>query len=123
MLVCDSIITEAQTNKKTLVGVFDTWHVPQTPFTIGPFWVYIKMTDATGKYIFRLKLVVLDNEKVVAEAVTREVEIKDRLSAFEIPLPMPPIPIPEFGGYELQIYANDVYVGRSVVNVQRIVGG
>ncbi len=122
MLVCDTVITEAQTNKKTLVGVFDKWRLPQVPGVVGPFWVYTKLIDGVGKYVFKVRFVFLDEDLTVAEAVTREVEFMDRLAAAELPFPMPPIPVQKQGTYELQLYANDVYIGRSVMQIEQLTG-
>lgn len=122
MLVCDTVVTEAHTNKKTLVGVFDKWRVPEIPGLIGPFWVYTKLIDGVGKYVFKLRFVFLDEEQTIAEAVTKEVEFLDRLAAAELPFPMPPIPVQKSGMYELQLYANDVYIGRSVTQVEQVGG-
>ena len=117
MLVCDNVITEAGTNKKTLVGVFDHWNLPAIPANVPPFWVYARLTDAEGKYIFDLKFIYLDGEKRLAEARTSEISAIDRLGFIDLAIPLPFLPVEKAGRYEVQLYANDVFVGRTTMSV------
>lgn len=117
MLVCDSVITEAGTNKKTLVGVFDRWNVRELPTNVSQFWVYTRLTDAEGKYIFQLKFVYLDEDKLLGEAHTSEISALDRLGFVELAFPVPFLGVEKAGRYEVQLYANDVFIGRSTMSV------
>jgi len=114
VVLCDRIITEAQTNKKTLVGTFDTLWAQQPPF-LAPVWLYIRLTDAEGKYRFKVKLVYLDADTPIMEAETAEVTAADRLAYGELVIPIPAIPLQKEGTYEFQIFANDVYIGRTTM--------
>ena len=57
MLVCDYVITERGTNKKSLIGVFENIGAGTFPCTHFAMSIYIKLTDAQGAYQFRLELV------------------------------------------------------------------
>lgn len=114
-LLCDRVITEAGTNKKTVVGVFDTLHAVQLPFQV-QFSLYIRLTDAQGRYRFEVKIVHLETDTPLAGARTSELQMGDPLGYYELVMPFPSIPFPTEGRYEFQIYANDVYVGRTTIN-------
>lgn len=118
-LLCDQIITEAGTNKKTLVGIFDTLHSPALPFK-RQLWIYLRLTDAEGRYRFRIELVHLETEKPIFGVETNEVEAKNRLGFHEIVVELPPVPLPDQGTYEFQIYANDVYIGRILLKAELV---
>ena len=114
VVLCDRIITEAQTNKKTLVGTFDTLWAKNPPFAT-PIWLYLRLTDMEGKYRFKIKLIHLDADTPIMEAETNEINAEDRLKYGELVVPIPAIPLEREGTYEFQIFANDVYIGRTTM--------
>lgn len=117
MLLCDKVITEAGSYKKTLVGIFDRWLLPQLPTNVGGFWVYGRLTDAAGKYVFKVRFVYLDDDKVLGEAVTDEITATDRLAFFDLAFPVPALAVEKPGLYEIQLYSNDIYIGRTTALV------
>ena len=119
ILICDSIITEAVTNKKTLVGIFDSIKVSQLP-VFQRVGFYFKLTDLSGKYRFTVRIVKLDGEQLLGGLDTNEFEWHDPLSPVHLALNLPPLQFKEFGRYEFQLLANDVYLGRATVNVTKM---
>ncbi len=119
MLICDQVITDAETKKKTLVGVFDRYLTTGVPLRAN-LAVYAKLVDAVGSYLFMLRMVNLKNENPVIDLKTNLFEWKEPRQAMELALNFRGIPIPEFGAYEFQLYANEVYVGRATIDVQRL---
>lgn len=119
-LLCDMIITDAATSKKTLVGIFDSFNLPGLPAQVGGFSLYARLTDAEGKYTFRVRFVRLEDDKVLAEATTNEIEATERLGFCDLAMRLPPLPLERAGRYEFQLYANDVYIGRTTVDARLI---
>src|ERR1035441_8953551 len=66
MLVCDQVIGEQGTGKKSLIGIFDNLHAPGFP-TQTRLAVYVKLADAQGNYKFRIRLVKLKDEAPIAD--------------------------------------------------------
>lgn len=119
VLICDTVIVDAESQKKTLVGLFDMVAVSQVPF-IQKVGFYAKLTDLEGTYTFRIRLVQLgEEEQLLVEGTAGPYEVDDRLTCIEIALNLPPVPISEYGRYEFQFFANDMYVGRAMMNVVR----
>jgi uncharacterized protein DUF6941 len=114
MLVCDQVIAEQGTNKKSLIGVFEIFNAFGFPVFIPRIAIYVKLADAFGKYQFKLRLVRLKNEQLVAE-INVEAEVKDSAHYTELMLNMGNLPFPEAGKYEFQLYAGDVYLHRVTV--------
>ncbi|MFH1777349.1 MAG: hypothetical protein ABH952_07325, partial [Candidatus Omnitrophota bacterium] len=65
MLLCDGIITEAGTNKKSLIGIFENISTQTFPCQHSQLSVYIKFTSAQGKYHFRLELVNISKNVII----------------------------------------------------------
>jgi hypothetical protein len=104
MLVCDQVIAEQGTNKKSLIGVFEVFNAFGFPTMIPRIAIYVKLADAFGKYQFKLRLVRLKNEALVAE-IAIDADVTDSAHYSELVLNMGNLPFPEPGKYEFQLYA------------------
>lgn len=118
MLLCDQVITDAETGKKTLVGVFDAIHPENVPFLYaGGFSVYARLSDAEGKYLFKVEVVYLDEDKALSSIETAVLQAPDRLAFVDLVLRIGGMGFEKFGKYEFQLFANNVYIGRSTITV------
>lgn len=115
MLVCDQIITEMGTNKKSLIGVFDNYFSPSFPFVVPRIAIYVKLADAGGEYLFKLRVVKLKDELVIAEIGVRAV-IADPTQYSEVALNIGGFALLEPGKYEFQLYSGEEYLHRVTIN-------
>lgn len=120
IVLCDYVILEQGTGKKTLVGVFDDMWSPSEPVNqrIGFF---ARMTDLEGKYVFVIKVVRIAAEgEIVVSAgnIQMEQPVTDRLMKLDLALNLPVV-FPNFGMYEFQVFANDIFIGRAVMNLRQ----
>src|SRR3990172_6809166 len=120
ILMCDTVIQEAGTGKKTLVGVFDRFVFPNVPAQIGGFTFFARITDLNGSYSFRIDVVDLREDKKLARIETNEFTHDDPLGSMDLVLPIPPIRFINFGKHEFQLYANNIYLGRCVIDVTKL---
>ncbi len=118
-IVCDTVIHDAGTQKKTLVGIFDRVQSPTAPFAINSVGLYAKMVEGSGPYTIRVRMVNLKDESPVMEISTNA-----NWNAPEMPLELGMnllgIPLKEFGTYEFQLFANDIFLGRAVITAQKL---
>jgi len=117
ILVCEHIVLEQGTGNKTLVGVFeDLWSLSEPiVMSIG---FYAKMTDLEGIYRFSIRVVRISVESEIVVSggdIQMEQPVTDRLANLDITLNLQTV-FPNFGKYEFQLFANDMYIGRAVVN-------
>jgi hypothetical protein len=113
ILLCDQIIVDERSKKKTLVGVFDTVYAKQFPATHRRLSVYVRLTDAEGQYQLRMDYVQIKTDKLLGHAEIPAVSLPDRLKTHELVMEFPPIKIPEAGDYEFRLWANNRYIGRA----------
>lgn len=114
VLVCDTAVADPNTGKKTLIGVFDRINVGRFP-TQHPMSVYVKLTDAEGYYRVNIKFVQVSTGRALASA-DGELQAKDRLLSTDVHIGFPPLPIPEAGRYEFQVWANSTYLGGTSID-------
>ncbi len=118
ILVCDAGTVEPGSGKKTLVGIFDRVLTDNIP-TNRQCALYFKITDAQGKYIFKIEYAQVSTGAKLAGATSKVLSIEDRLKATDFILDFPPLLIPDAGQYEFRLYANDMYLGRAVITAEK----
>ncbi|MCK5450380.1 MAG: hypothetical protein KAI70_01295 [Candidatus Omnitrophica bacterium] len=113
MLVCDKVITEAGTNKKSLIGIFGNINAFKFPCVHHFLSVYIKFTDANGRYKFRLELTDLENNTSVGKSeIPKEVNVNNPLETHDLVFNLVGIRFTHPGKYEFRIFANDEVFGQ-----------
>jgi hypothetical protein len=113
-LVCDIAVTDPSTRKKNLIGVFKIVNVGKFP-TQRPMSLYVQVTDADGYYKTEIRYVQVSSGKIIAEA-QGELQANDKLASPDILINFPPLPIPEEGRYEFQIWVNKVFLGATFLD-------
>jgi len=122
LLVCDTVIEDKVTSKKSIIGAFtDIWshNFPCVHYRMG---VYFCLTNAEGEYEIRLKLIKTDSEDLLAEAGL-SVTINDILSINDFGINLPMAVFPKPGRYEFQIFANKEFLSRKEFRVSKVHGG
>jgi hypothetical protein len=111
-LLCDQVVSDEFTKKKTLVGVFDRIWVSGFPTKHFPVVFYARLYDGQGEYNFRVDYVRANSHQVLGSA-SGKIAVANRYTGIEFSLAFPPIPIPEEGDYEFQLWINDHYIHRT----------
>jgi hypothetical protein len=111
LLVCDQVIEDKATNKKSIIGAFTHIWARSFPCHHPKMGIYFCLTDAAGDYDLTLRLVHADSDNVLAEANFR-VRIADRLSITDFGLNLPVVPFPVPGRYEVLLSADKEFLGR-----------
>lgn len=119
-LTCESVIHDAETQKKTLVGVFDRLLSPGVPVAISGVGVYAKLVEGGGEYAFRIRLVSLKDESPLLD-VTAPAKWELSEAPYELGINFRGLLFPAFGDYEFQLFANDIYLGRALLRVEKMV--
>jgi hypothetical protein len=124
ILICDRVIQEAGTAKKTLVGIFERVKTSGLPATFA-FGIYGRLIDAEGEYGLRVRLCKTDsegNERVLFE-LKSTATVESRLIPVDIAINFPTVKMDEYGRYEVQIYADDMYLGHASLDIESLEGG
>ncbi|HVN77642.1 MAG TPA: hypothetical protein VMW38_01460 [Terriglobia bacterium] len=125
LLLCDQVIVDARTAKKTLVGLFDSINLIEFPSQLGGFTLFARLADMEGTYVFRLSVVDLSQDKTLATVVSSEANAPETARYADLLLTVPPILFERPATHEFQLFANDIYLGRSLIDVKQatITGG
>jgi hypothetical protein len=121
MLVCDHIITEGNSGKNSLIGVFETINVPLLPAVHPVLYVYVSLTEALGKYDFRLELINPEDKQVMLEdAAIHGVEIKNESGSFSLVFAFKMLTFDRDGKYEFRLFANEELCEKIAINLKKV---
>ncbi len=110
LLVCDSVAGEVGTGKKSLLGLFDKIRAGSFPCSHPQMTVYFCIVDAEGSYNFRLELVYLNTDEIIAKGEFGPLEVKDRFQVVDASIALRGLTFPGAGKYEFRLYANGKFL-------------
>ena len=117
MVICDQVITDRETGKKSLIGIFDTFVQPRFPAEIQTT-IFARITDAEGDYDIKVELANLDDDVLIGEG-GGTISVKDRIELHDLTFKFP-FTFKNPGNYEFRLYANRAYLGRIAVKATQI---
>ena len=113
MLLCDSVIEDKGSGKKSLIGLFNSISAAKAPCTHGPLDVFLSLTEGNGEYEVVLRLVRSDTEAVIIE-LPGKIKFLNPQGVLEIHYHIGSVTVPEFGDYRF-----DFYCGQNLVISRR----
>ncbi|MCS6317527.1 MAG: hypothetical protein H8K05_07095 [Nitrospira sp.] len=119
-LVCDCIIEDSLTKKKSLIGLFTHLHAVTFPFQHQQLGLYFCMTDAEGTYHFEIDLVYVNTDQLVCRASLPEVVVGDRLQISDFGINIPALLFPAPGRYEFRLRIHGRVVAQKDFNVIQV---
>jgi hypothetical protein len=103
MIVCDLIITDADSNKKSLIGLFDRVESAAMPCVVNELHVYLSLTDGHGALDVALACAAVDDGEELFRGQAA-VEFSNPLQVVELHFVFPSAQFPRPGEYRFQFY-------------------
>ena len=119
-LVCDLVIQDAGTGKKSLIGVFHELKATRFPAVHPTLWIYANLTDAHGQYAFEIRLVDVAEGEVLGRGAPPPIEIPGPLQVTELSAQLRNVTLPRPGTYEFQLIANGELVATKAIRVGEV---
>ena len=119
-LICDQIIHDAQTGKKTLVGVFHELRAERFPAVHPVLWIYANLTDARGKYAFEIRFFDVERNNVLGQGTPPEITIPGPLQTTELSAQLRNVQLPGPGTYEFQLHTNRQLIATKAIRVSLV---
>ena len=104
MIICDMVIDDRISSKKSLIGLFDAIATTALPCTVNELHVFLALTDGYGTLEARLRCARASNDEELFSTV-QEVRFPDPLAVIELNLGFCGCEFPEAGEYRFQLYA------------------
>jgi hypothetical protein len=116
-LVCDQVIEDSQTKKKSLIGIFTHLQAASFPFQHNQMGLYFCLTDAEGTYHFDIDLAYINTEQLVCRATLPNIVIADRLQISDFGINIPSLMFPAPGRYEFRLRMEGHLIAQKDFNV------
>ena len=116
MIICDQIITEMGTNKKSIIGCFNNVFSPTFPCVHPTFFVFIMLTNGRGGFKTKLKCINEKDNSVLFE-VGGSVIFNDPMQTAEIAFKLVNLTFPNAGSYAIQLWCDDDLLMPRKINV------
>lgn len=105
MVLCDLVITDAETNKKSLIGLFDRVETAVLPCVVHELHLYLALTDGHGPIRSEVACVAADDGEELFRGRT-DVAFGDPLEVVELHFVFPLARFPREGQYRFQFLAD-----------------
>jgi hypothetical protein len=108
VLVCDQVIQDAYTGKKSFIGVFDNMMAPNVPCICPELNVVVVLTGCRGTKKIILEMVVdTDAGEKIVMGLEGNLQSDDPLKMVDLIFKLRQFPITDFGKYTLRVSAGD----------------
>jgi hypothetical protein len=106
MILCDLVITDAESHKKSLIGLFDRVEATVMPCVVHELNVYLCLTDGHGLVPVAVACVMGDEGEELFRGQA-DVEFADPLQVVELHFVFPNVRFPRAGEYRFQFLVGD----------------
>jgi hypothetical protein len=104
MILCDLVITDAETNKKSLIGLCDRVETATLPCVVHELHVYLCLTDGHGMLSAAITCTTAEGEELFRGQA--ELRFADPLQVVELHFVFPGAQFPRAGPYHFQFLAD-----------------
>jgi hypothetical protein len=119
IVVCDQIIEDKATSKKSLIGIFNNIASPSFPCRHPQLSVFVSLTDGRGTYQAKIRIINQETDAPVAE-VTGQIQLPDKNLVAELVFNFLGLEFPAPGLYAIEFYCDDSLILERRFHVQRI---
>jgi uncharacterized protein DUF6941 len=109
IVICDQIIEDKLTGKKSLIGIFNQIAAQTFPCRHPQLFVYVSLTDGRGQCAAKLRVIHDESNAVVAE-VNGQIQFPDVHAVVELNFGLVGLTFPEPGAYAMEFYCDDFLV-------------
>lgn len=111
LLLCDQVIDDRLSNKKSAIGIFNTIVVARVPTSINQVAILASLTEIAGRAELEVRL-VRDSDDEVVFSGRGMVEAPNPLAVVDLLFAMQGVRIPEPGQYAFELLSGAALLGR-----------
>jgi len=109
IVICDQIIEDKLTGKKSLIGIFNQMATQNFPCRHPQVCVFVSLTEGRGQCTARLRIVHDESDHVVAE-VNGNIQFSDVHTVVELNFSLVGLVFPNPGMYSIEFYCDDAII-------------
>ncbi len=121
IFICDTVIDDRATNKKSLIGIFNSIHASTVPARHQELHVFIALTDGYGQYKSRIICRHRDTG-VAVFAAEGDIQFDDPNQVVELNFGLHGLVFKEFGVHDFDFYCDDLHIVSRKFTVNQATG-
>jgi len=111
LLICDQVIDDRLSSKKSAIGLFNTVLVPSIPTRLHQLAVMATLTEISGRTPLQLRL-IRDDDNHVLMKTNGHVDAPNPLAMVDLVFAMQGVPIAQPGQYAFELLSEEELLGR-----------
>ncbi len=119
MLLCDYVIEDKHSNKKSLIGLFSNINAKKFPASHYRMNVFITLCDGHGDYMGELRCIGADDNKEIA-SMKGPIPFPDPNAVIEFNFEMFGLTFPEPGDYLMQFLCDDQIIIQRKISLTQV---
>lgn len=119
MLLCDYVIEDKQTNKKSLIGLFSNISTKQFPASHHRMNVFVVLSDGHGEYKGELRCIKSDDDSQIS-TMKGPVPFPDPNAVLELNFELFGLTFPDPGDYFMQFLCDDEIVVQRKITLTEL---
>ncbi|HMP02427.1 MAG TPA: hypothetical protein PKD86_01765 [Gemmatales bacterium] len=121
MVICDTVIDDRISGKKSLIGLFDAIATTNLPCRVNELHVFVALTEGYGKRELRMRCISSESDEELF-GTTTDIEFPDPLSVVELNLGFRGCEFPEAGEYRFQLFIEQTLLCERKFRVTQVPG-
>lgn len=109
MIICDSVLHDSKTQRKSVINIFDTIHAPRVPVVCPRLTVFVSVSEGIGDYEGKLVCIAEESGKQIME-INGPLSFANRQQRIEFDFEINGLKFPHFGTYRFDFLCNDKLV-------------
>ena len=101
MVMCDHVLQDVRTNKKSLIGLFNQFNVGKFPSKIRTFSVFVKLTEGRGAPNCELRCINAETNDLIAQ-LTGPINFKNPNDILDFTFQIDGLSFPAPGDYRFE---------------------
>jgi len=119
MMICDMVIQDVKTHKKSLIGIFSQINAAQAPICHPRISVFVALTEGNGHYPCELRCIRDDDDQLIMNA-RGALDFRDPTQVLELVFDLNGPVFPAFGRYRFEFLADGVGLISRKFNVVQV---
>ena len=119
LLLCDTTIREAGTNKLSFIGIFNDIMAPLFPTVHPSFSVCVIISDGKGNIPCTLRMYCMENNQEIF-TLKQDIAFNDPKDISELIFQIKQLPIPRAGVYTIEFYAEKELLGARKLRINQL---
>jgi uncharacterized protein DUF6941 len=122
MMICDQIISEERTHKKTLVGCFNNINAMAFPALHPTFYVFVAITNGQGNYRSKLRCVYENGQQATLFEFEGSLNLLQPMQTAEVAFKLVNLTFPKPGTYAIEFWCDDELLLQRRISVSQLTG-